>query len=486
VRNTTFDNNYAGIKLTGVDYSIIKENTFRIPAESTDPMPEPDPIPNPDVPAVPYGIYSDGAFGLTIYDNFFRSVDKDGVNAVSTFNRGAVLTNTTDLGATLGKRNTFTDVAYASQAQWDNSNLQIKCNTYNSFVNGIAVTSGTLADQGACTNNDDKAPAGNTWDNLNNCIGNESQIFKASSVPSFTYWAHSNKRPICVTSSVSVPPCQLVALQTSCEDTEPPCEGCEFQRITSLEAQKGTLASGDPLLQMLSFEQQIVFQAEINELLEEDKIDSALLFVDNVGQVMTLNPVHKASLLLLKSEQEGAIASGTSAAMAAVPSADPLKTWLDLRYELLASGRDYTQLTLAEKSVVESEATQLTKSGAHARAVRAIAFGIPAPTIIEPVGQEERDARRENTLPGAKYLSVFPNPTQGAAQISFVVPEITHRSALVLTDVDGRMLRSFDVSDSYGSSGIGIHSADLPSGVIFIRLVTDGKLAGVEKLVVIR
>ena len=31
-----------------------------------------------------------------------------------------------------------------------------------------------------------------------------------------------------------------------------------------------------------------------------------------------------------------------------------------------------------------------------------------------------------------------------------------------------------------------MRSADLPSGVIFIRLVTDGKLAGIEKLVVIR
>ena len=122
-------------------------------------------------------------------------------------------------------------------------------------------------------------------------------------------------------------------------------------------------------------------------------------------------------LLLPKSEQGGTITSGTAAAIAAIPEADPSKKWFTLRYELLTSGRDYTQLTLAEKSVVESEATQLTKSGAHARAVRAIAL---------------------------------------------------------------------DISGSYGSTGIGIHNADLPSGVIFIRLVTDGKLAGVEKMVVIR
>ena len=111
--------------------------------------------------------------------------------------------------------------------------------------------------------------------------------------------------------------------------------------------------------------------------------------------------------LLVKSEREGTITKGTAASIAAIPEADPSKKWFNLRYDLLASGRDYSQLTAPEEAMVEAEALQQTKSGAHAKAIMEMAYGIQAKPHIEIIDQERNEKQSQVARPSSE-LSISP------------------------------------------------------------------------------
>ncbi|GAB4492021.1 MAG: hypothetical protein OHK0019_13100 [Saprospiraceae bacterium] len=484
IRSSSFQNNLEGITLLGVDNSEIStNNTFTV----LDDIPTgvvPDGILSLPVP-VPFGIYSDGSAALTVADNDFSTV----AAIASEKNYGAILANTGSSAASMEKRNAFTGVGIGSQAQGGNGNLQIRCNDYNSFQYGIALTSGTLQTQGLCASS--ISPAGNIWDNFcgpNPSDNDESQVFRnVNNSNPFTYWAHSDRKPTCYSPGVLLPICLIESTSTSCDDQTAPCVGCEESRIAILEAEKSTLTPGDEKIQFITHEQQSIYQQGVNERLENENegLDVAIAFTENVEAITSLWPGNRAALLLLKSEQEGIIASGTTTAIAAISESDPTKKWFNLRYDLLNSGRTYSQLTAIEKAMVEVEAAQNTKSGAHAKAILEMAYGIPARPNIEPI-DGERNAFSSNSGLKEKILSIMPNPAQDNVIISFTAPETAHQSSLEIIDINGHVLRQFDLSNHFSASQQTVPVDGFSPGIYLVMLNLNGVLAGTEKIVVIR
>lgn len=477
VRSTTFNNNFEGIRLEGVDFTEIGDgNNFIVPDEIPSGVTPPDLL--SDI-GRPFGIYSDGSSGITVADNTFSTVG----SIASEKNYGAILANSSTSAASVEKRNVFTNINIASQAQGNNGNLKIRCNDYNAFQFGIAVTSGVLQTQGLCFSS--ISPAGNIWDNLG-CLNDDNQIFRDIdfSIP-FTYWAHSDRKPTCYSPGVSVPPCGIQSVLTSCDDPIIPCSHCEESKIAALETEKSTLIPGDENIQFITQEQLSIYQQGVNERLEHEGLDSAITFTQNVETITSLWPGHKAALLLLKSEQESTITSGTASAIAAISETDPNKKWLSLRYDLLNSGRSYDNLTATEKALVEVEAQQKTKSSAHAKAILEMAYDIPARPYIEPIAWK-RNAFLPSPDSQKKAMSIVPNPAQNNVTISFTAPEATHQSSIEIADLNGRILLQFDLSNHFGSSQQTILIDALPTGIYLIRLDINGFGAGVEKIAVIR
>lgn len=469
VRNSTFDRNYQGIVLHGVDMSKIEDNnTFIVP----------DAVPNG---LVALGIYSDGAAGLVIDNNGYSSSG----GTYLPDNYGALLANTSGVAASVERRDDFTGLGIASQAQGENGNLQIRCNTYAEFNYAIAVTSGTLANQGECGT--PASPANNTWDNLGTCIGDESQIYKDPAATTFEYRAHTNQLPTCYSDGVTPFDCNSTSDPTSCANgLEFPCAGCELQRITELEAAKDALPPGDGHIPFIVYEQQLVYQHGVNERLENGNtgLDDAIEFTEDVEAVTDLWPGNKAALLLLKSEQ-GTIASGTSAAIAAIAETDPNKKWFTLRFNLLTSGRSYSQLTSTEKAMVEAEAAQHTKSGAHAKAILAMEYGIPTELHVEEINLE-RSSKPAKVATASSGLNIAPNPAQNNVVVSFTAPETAHQSFLEIADINGRALRQFDLSNHFGDSQEVVPVDGFSPGIYLVKLSLNGFVVGVEKMVVIR
>ncbi|MFN0215699.1 MAG: tyrosinase family protein [Saprospiraceae bacterium] len=467
VTNTSFTNNTEGINLKGVDHSYVTTGcSFFIPKTFSQGM-------------VPAGIKSDGSGALTIADNTFTETGTG-----SDDNYGVLLANTSNLVASIEKRNTFTGLEVASQAEGGNGNLQIRCNSFNDFDYGIAVTSGVLAHQGLC-NGSVSGPAGNTWDNLNGCSGNESQIHRFLTAAPFEYRAHSNLFPICTSAGVDVQNCLIASSEFSCPDPPlcptPPCP--KEIVISDLESQKRD--ANPPTVISLTFRQQAVLQDELNLLLEDENqgIDPALDFIALVEPITATYPVHKAALLLQKSES-GVIAAGTTEAINSLPATDPNKVWLNFQLDLLETNRDFTMLSITELEMVEDEAEQPTKSGAHARAMLKIGFGRDINKAIEPINLERSTRPASASKLFENGLNIAPNPTKNWVLASFDAPQTSHRSALILSDLSGRVVREMDLSEVHGPSQISFSLERLPEGVYLLRLLMDGQPKGIQKVVV--
>jgi len=223
INYNTFTDCLEGIVLNGVDYATISSNIFNIPATNT----------FAGSVINPAGIFAKGSSGFTIRNNQFLT---DG-GGTSLNNIGVIAENSSANYANLIYLNTFSGVGKGTQAQKNNASLQISCNNYNISGNsgsfGIAVTSGTLADQGDCG----IKPAGNLWDNMG-CSGDENQLYKASVVNSFIYNSHSDRIPTCISTGVNSNNCGYTEEDKPCIDPNPcggqPCTICCLEDQVSL------------------------------------------------------------------------------------------------------------------------------------------------------------------------------------------------------------------------------------------------------------
>lgn len=77
-------------------------------------------------------------------------------------------------------------------------------------------------------------------------------------------------------------------------------------------------------------------------------------------------------------------------------------------------------------------------------------------------------------------LDIYPNPTSGPAAIRFEAAPLNSR--LEITTVSGRLVKTMPVGQ--GETAITLQSQRIPDGVYFVRLISENRLLGVEKLVI--
>ena len=134
--------------------------------------------------------------------------------------------------------------------------------------------------------------------------------------------------------------------------------------------------------------------------------------------------------------------------------------------------------------MVEAEAQQHTKSGAHARAILEEGYGIPTTLYIESIDLE-RNSKPAANIAAINNWSIAPNPSSDLIYVSFAALKSWHLVSLTLSDLNGRIYRQIDLTEASGERQVPLSTADLPSGVYLLHLHMEGQPSEIKKLTVI-
>lgn len=199
INQAEFTGNWRSIYLKSVDLFDVTENTFDVGPLNTWTTATPSPH--------AYGLYVNSCTGFKIQENYFTT-NFDG--------QYGIILNKTGGDANELYKNSFEAINSASQAQNNNSGLQIKCNDYNNNMAtdiSVAPPLGSVAYyQGACGS--DSSPAGNTFSNDCDPAWSWKEIWKNIGLPGMNYSHHPNPggavytEPICTASGVYENECQ--------------------------------------------------------------------------------------------------------------------------------------------------------------------------------------------------------------------------------------------------------------------------------------
>lgn len=202
-KGVTLSENFDNVKISNNQFSV-KKPVIHLFSDANYNLPSND----------SYGIFAQYSNNLEISDNKFEGESSDDPDNMLSY--GIVVDNNADGSANIFK-NTFKGTDIGLQTQGLNPNLNIRCNNFNSNVDGSEgenhnvaawATFGTLMQQGTdYCDFDDKYAAGNEWKNL--CSGSsEIDIKLDDEAISFLYYAHlrdqNNQltvKPLCSTTS---------------------------------------------------------------------------------------------------------------------------------------------------------------------------------------------------------------------------------------------------------------------------------------------
>ena len=215
VDGNTFTDTQEGIYIQNGELDVIKNNMFNIP----------DPI----LPILKsYGLFFETTSGFNIENNdFVLSSSGSGTNP-GTY--GMAFDGTGATGGIVFNNRVLPNLAFGLQAQENNINLKIRCNTFANPLNySIAVLNDVslsyLKQQGTdCLANDN--PAGNEW---TSCSGVKNIFVESDGFgqASFDYYAHNSgltgdTKPLCSTASWASSDLTICTSQpkisTSCDD----------------------------------------------------------------------------------------------------------------------------------------------------------------------------------------------------------------------------------------------------------------------------
>ncbi len=278
IKNNRFNNTFQGITANGSSFDEISFNIFTVPSGII------------DYPS--WGMNLQSSYGFLATENVFNT------SQTSNYTYGLISKNT-NLANGKAYKNTFNGNFYAAtQAEQNNSLLQIKCNKYlgiNTY--DWTITSGVLANQGAC-NASATSPAGNTFGSCNSA--NSSQIFKAATVPSFEYRTQASLMPNCISANVNLFPCTTPYIPNNSCPTQValPCNNCYTQLLNDFNltpngankiAKKNALINvlnneeqGQVLRQVLSTSEETTdFNILIPTLIEDEEYAEARMQLSN-------------------------------------------------------------------------------------------------------------------------------------------------------------------------------------------------------------
>ena len=110
--------------------------------------------------------------------------------------------------------------------------------------------------------------------------------------------------------------------------------------------------------------------------------------------------------------------------------------------------------------------------------------------------QAQIDALRSGDASGKGAASVFdgvstpaelfqnvPNPFNGVTEIRFNLPETVRAASLLVFDMNGKQLRSYDVAER-GLGNVRIAANELSSGMYLYTLLADGKEVGTRRMII--
>lgn len=100
--------------------------------------------------------------------------------------------------------------------------------------------------------------------------------------------------------------------------------------------------------------------------------------------------------------------------------------------------------------------------------------------ISNGIREAEVDSETETT----EILSIYPNPVQTEAMITFQKPANGSQASILLRSQTGELIREFNVSKN-NSGVIVLNSADFVSGEYFYTLVVEGKPVSTKRFVVV-
>lgn len=89
----------------------------------------------------------------------------------------------------------------------------------------------------------------------------------------------------------------------------------------------------------------------------------------------------------------------------------------------------------------------------------------------------------KNQLPAGAYLQNFPNPFSHSTTIRYELPHGSERAKLVITNMAGQMIRSFDISGAAQGS-IELSSGQLAAGGYNYSLIVDGEILETRTMIV--
>ncbi|MCE7921775.1 MAG: hypothetical protein DYG98_01855 [Haliscomenobacteraceae bacterium CHB4] len=461
--STCIFNSREGILLNGADYVTISANTFNNTVSSIE------------------------ARASSAYD-IFDNVINGGPAAVSVLSDASAGNH-----ANIIERNIFSGSDRQLQFQFGNSNVQFRCNNFNSPVTySVVLFNGSLPDQGNC---DMEKPAGNQWDD---CVGTESQLFKTTIAPGYKYETHNDRLPICYSLGIVTLPCSYSYEEdpnNSCE-VSPPCPTCppypEQPRIAGLEAEKQTWASSAlppeeiaAIIWQLTWEQKIIAQRGLLRVIEADStLATALDYIDDVGAVFPFPTSDRIGLYLSSNNL-----SAANSLIAALPSGNE-KTLFALFSTLKSEVRSFKQITPAEEQTVRAIAQGSDQSASQAKSILYAAFGEKITIEPEPVGGGGKPAsetvKTQTPATDMPTITFVPNPGSEVTAVRYSLNSIGPRMVFTLTNIFGRQVVSqqFFSDNLAGELTLDLH--DLPAGTYIGTIAINGQRQAVSKLTIVK
>ncbi len=88
----------------------------------------------------------------------------------------------------------------------------------------------------------------------------------------------------------------------------------------------------------------------------------------------------------------------------------------------------------------------------------------------------------DETMRGAELFQNVPNPFDAETRISYYLPTTTRSAQMLVFDMNGRQMRSIDISQM-GEGSVAINGSDLEAGMYFYSLLADGQEVETKRMI---
>ena len=458
--NSTFQDDWCSIYLSGSDYDYIYLNSFN-PAGNS---------PTTNF----YGIYNNGATYYGIYDNTFNYI-KYGIFDYKGKN-GKIKNYTASVG------NSFTNCYRGIQTSDDNTGTPIKCNTFTNNTSSLSVhwyIGGALSNQGSnildppyYTN-----PAGNEFYQLTN-------YRSILSTSGFIYYHHHNSA--CTPSL----PLGFTSTDIYVNKTQYSCPG-------ETGGGGGQMSIGGISAQLSNaLTTQNSKEGLIDDAVEyytiNQKTDSITPFLESY------NTIDHTKWLLIPSYIQSKNFIKASALLNNISvrtnnKIDTDKVYKKELYSILLNwglnNKTAFNMSAGDQASIRQMAQIKTQAGINAQNILHLVFGdeFPYTWVKDSVNTNARLAETGPAINDttSEYLSApFPNPTNSETNFKYFVPEYVNNAEFDIFDVTGRNIKTIQLVK--GDGAIIIHAADLNTGIYFCELIFNKVIIDKKKIVIFK